>query len=1731
LVWSAPDRDGTKRLSTAYQDYLARKKLAGSALDDLVYSLVVKRSNFSWRSFAVVNSPDTHDTAAAVMISNPVRRTTNPNVAFIFTGQGSQYLGMGRRLISLPVFRGSLENCEEYLGDFGCKWSLLEKLSGVSTNPQIDSPGYSQPLVTCLQIALVDLFQSLGVVPSIVIGHSSGEIAAAYASGALSKSSAVKVAYYRGIMSAQLVSFVKDTAMMAVGISRENVEAYLSRLRTLEPIMEVSIGCVNSPQSITLTGDTQQLRTLEAWLNADGVFNRKLRVPIAYHSRFMEAFAVEYSLALNKLDSGRSSGFLPMISSVTKDIVPAAELVSAEYWVRNLTSTVEFEAAFAKLLAYASHKPRNQLGKRLGSQSLSITHILEVGPHTTLQGPIRDNLNLHVGTKPEYIASLVRKQDALVSIQKALGTLFCAGFTVDILAVNTLQDIPRLPPPDMPRYPFNHALTYWRESSLSRNFRFRQNARHELLGTRSLDWNAQIAQWRNIVRISELPWLEDHKIGTNVVFPAAGMIAIAIEAIRQLIGAAAPLCGFHIQHTSFMHAISFSRDQPQVETQLTLSRPSLAKDEQEWSQFRLFVLENRSYMECCSGWIRPVANAKDRDRVMAAWSWCCRDTPRDWIDKVNTACSGAEKDPYDMISGTEVRYGPAFQNLEGMHVGPRGEVKARINTETWKLGNRSLLPPSFAIHPTTLDGLAQPLLQALLAQRPDGLPTMVPIRVSQIWVACPASQLHSERIDVAAKCAFSGHRGGKADIIATAPDATFPLVFMQGLETSFISSNEKFDGVLDKTSRNLCTKLEWKPDVESLTSDQLLSYCTRERPKQLANTVQSHRLLLTTILCFVEDALAYVDQHPEVVPDGHLKAYVAWMQYQQQRLRLGRSLVTDDSVQHLLQSPDARERANREVEESGIDGLFFIQTGRKLLQMLRGELDPLEFMFGEGLADRYYEKMLANDHHAYPASEYIDLLCFKNPSMKILEVGAGTGGQTLRLIEAMSRDGVNKWKQYDYTDISPRFFSGAREKFRGHLDHMAFRVCDISRDPVAQGFEANSYDLVVASHVLHATEDLQQTLSNIHKLLKPNGKLLFFETTLPDAIPVGFSFGLLKGWWAPLEHEERAPHSPCVTTKHWNTLLKLSGFSGVDVDIPGQEEKYCRSSSILISTAESGPSEVTKTSAPILLVVDDRVQTQCVVAKTLQSLMSGSLADRCKTCTMAQLADQDSQNSPLLIFLLELDAILLGNISENDYALLQSALLRFKTILWTTRSDKQTGGEPAHHLVDGLARTLMSEDSARKFVTLSLDSFRQDAERVSKVISEAAQRVLDVQVEDVENHCIATPDGIEICRVAQDVYMDDQVAARVSPCQIQEIQLSTDTQICLRSTPGHLDTLGWQEIAQDRPGRHERLEMDEVVILVQAIGLTFADYLVAKGEITENGLAAECAGVVQEAGSTSGFKPGDQVCLLSNGAACSIVRAKASAVAHIPPQMSFVEAASIPSALWLSYQALFNSANMQEGDTVLTLQGTSCVAQMLIQLARSYGARVLVLTGSTAKSDFIRDKLAIPETDIFNTEDSTMLSKLYEATSGQGVDIIVGPLSETAYTTSDFLSSCLAPLGRIVDTSSHVSRQVDLALPPFAAWQSNVARSCVNMADLLRQRPSLVHKTFQSALKIFCAKSIRLPQPIHCFTANNVQDAFLHFEERNVIGKRVIELNATTTIIVKHIPNASTSVAISLTFI
>lgn len=374
-------------------------------------------------------------------------------------------------------------------------------------------------------MALVDLLLSWNIHPEAVVGHSSGEIAAAYSIGALTKDSALRVAHFRGecVARFQQTSNQEKGGMLAVGLSAEQLEPHIKACLPADKAYALEYGCFNSPISTTVTGLDEYIDALASRLQALRIFSRKLNVPVAYHSRQMLAVADSYRASLKGyLTSEAEITSKPrpvLFSSVTGLKASRDELSTAEYWVRNLVSPVKFSQALQCMHSSLCNSQENR--------AKPLTYLVEVGPHCSLERAIRDTLSK--GSDFVYDFTMHRSSSSVQTVKELAGRLAVHGHAVNVQAVNYHHGYKRQPKVllDLPKYVFNHSQSYWIESRLSKNVRTREDPRHELLGTRSADWNPLRPTWRIVLRETDLPWVSDHKVW---IHPPAQMLLLRLRA-------------------------------------------------------------------------------------------------------------------------------------------------------------------------------------------------------------------------------------------------------------------------------------------------------------------------------------------------------------------------------------------------------------------------------------------------------------------------------------------------------------------------------------------------------------------------------------------------------------------------------------------------------------------------------------------------------------------------------------------------------------------------------------------------------------------------------------------------------------------------------------------------------------------------------------------------------------------------------------------------------------------------------------------------------------------------------------------------------------------------------------------------------------------------------------------------------------------------------------------------
>lgn len=483
------------------------------SLADVAYTLSARRSRLPQRSFRIVDK-NTVDKGLAVERKPARAPLQTTNIGFIFTGQGAQWHAMGTGLFEYRVFEETilyLDHVLSLLPD-GPPWSLQDMLSGNCDQSLVHIASVSQAICTAVQIGLVDLLASWSVRPSGVAGHSSGEMAAAYASGRITAAEAILAAYYRG----QAVSRNNQIgAMLAVGLGVDQVAKY-----TEGRDEEIRVAAINSSGSVTLSGETTAVDEISASLTADNVFNRKLKTGgNAYHSHHMLPLGREYiKLLTTGLEHIKSLGVIndekhryqevPWISSVTPEKSTASLKDWAPYWRANLESPVLFSQA---------------VGKLFGMEDVPIQAALEIGPHPALKGSIEQILKAENKTAA-YASTLRRQEASQVSILELAGNLFTLNAPIDLVTVNAMdkagsRDLEHgCTNTDLPPYQYTYAGLNYHESRASKEYRYRSIVKHDLLGSKVIG-NAKLRpQWRNILRKKDVPWLNDHCLGPGVFF-------------------------------------------------------------------------------------------------------------------------------------------------------------------------------------------------------------------------------------------------------------------------------------------------------------------------------------------------------------------------------------------------------------------------------------------------------------------------------------------------------------------------------------------------------------------------------------------------------------------------------------------------------------------------------------------------------------------------------------------------------------------------------------------------------------------------------------------------------------------------------------------------------------------------------------------------------------------------------------------------------------------------------------------------------------------------------------------------------------------------------------------------------------------------------------------------------------------------------------------------------------
>lgn len=705
FVISGEDETAAKKSMDNLSVYLEQhpEVFQGALTRNLAYTLCERRSHLSWRfAMSAANSSDLN-----AALSNPdlvpVRAPKrDPKIAFVYTGQGAQWHAMGRELMdAYPVFAATMQAADGFLKDFGADYSLIEELSKDKESSRVGEAYLSQPACTAVQLALTDLVKYWGIEPSSVTGHSSGEIGAAYAAAAISLKDAMAIAYHRGQATIRLKAEQPSLrgSMLAVGAGPDEVRPMCEKLQHGVAV----VACENSPSSVTASGDETAIDELAAEIESRQLFNRKLKVDVAYHSAHMQVVSDGYHRAIQDVTSHKANN-VSFYSSLRGAKV-STDTLDATYWTENLTRPVRFSTSLQDLCTEETPDV-----------------IIEIGPHSALEGPIKQILKSigQKASKTSYLSVLSRGQDAVTTALNLAGKMFQNGHQqLNFARINREEgtDMPDLPAGvrelqerpvflhDLRPYPWSHQR-YWYESLQSKQHRVKPFPRHDLLGTIADFSNELAPTWRNVLRTDDLPWLRDHKMQSLTTFPFAGFVSMAVEAAAQR----AKMRG-RVHERIILREVQVSKPllmHDDAEYELSLSMSSYAEGtksySEDWDNFCISSWEeSKGWTEHCRG----LVTSRKGDDSNAVNSSHLSIAARK-LQEAHHACTQSVSPArfYAELDDMGANYGPCFQKLQEISFSDQRSVAVLgvANTAaTMPLEHET----AYLVHPSLLDTVLQ----------------------------------------------------------------------------------------------------------------------------------------------------------------------------------------------------------------------------------------------------------------------------------------------------------------------------------------------------------------------------------------------------------------------------------------------------------------------------------------------------------------------------------------------------------------------------------------------------------------------------------------------------------------------------------------------------------------------------------------------------------------------------------------------------------------------------------------------------------------------------------------------------------------------------------------------------------------------------------------------------------------------------------------------------------------
>ncbi len=1587
-------------------------------------------------------------------------------VALVFSGNGSQWTGMGRQLMAAePLFCEAVDEVDSLLRQYTDL--SIRQLFLSDEAPSYERTEIAQPALFALQVGLTRCLQAQGIRFSAVLGHSVGEIAAAWASGALSLAQAVRVIFER---SAAQGSTRGQGRMAAASLSVNDMDALIDELKL---VGQVEIAGINSPGAVTLAGALDALEAIGAALEPQGRFFRILDLDYAFHSSLMDPVRERVLERLSDLAPTATS--IPYISTVTGTELDGAEL-GAAYWWNNIRKPVQFGGAIETLI----HQ-----GVRI---------FIDVGPHPIMRGYIGDCLKAHDLTGG-VIPTLKRKSDDVRDVQAAVFSAWLGGAQIDLSR--------HFPQPGAvvrpPAYPWQRER-HWYESTPEGYDLVNRRLEHPLLGYRIKPGESV---WENALDTRLVPYLADHVVGGAAVMPAAGYAEMALAAGRSWFSnAEAQAERFEIDGLEIRAPLVFEQDH------LTTLRFALyPKDGSFTIESRMRLSEDPWTLHAVGRLAGAPAFDAKRQLDLAHL-------------KAHAAGRLSAQQHYSLASAVGLEYGPTFQGItdvwtSGLTALAKLALPESVATDL----------PRHVLHPGVLDACFQVLVGIFTANSGESQhAALIPVRLDRLRVygnCHNISHFSAEIIKQSPRSVLASFRLVDDDgrVLAEAEACRFRGVNFaheHGLPATY-HYRARLRGPVGTGS------LPLPQGVVTAARQRLESHA----PARSRHFGEVEPLLGMMISGFIYESLQGLVVFDELFAIDALMEQAGFAEPFRPALVRYLQILAEDGLA-TREGDGYRLLANEEWPAAqqlwlALQGdypaylpelLLAGRCGLHLTEVLRGErpasglLQPAKSSLQEHLADSAQSVIGVHQTVCETLAQLVAAWP-ENRRLRILHLGGGAGALARRLMAQLPQDRTD----YLFTDADEALLASAEVEL-GAYPCVDFACVDPNAGLDAQDSVATRrFDLVLAGNGLHQVDDLATTLTQLHQLLVDDGLLLLAERNQDRFSDL--TQGLLSGWWDTADATR--PISRLLPADHWADLLCEGGFDQIETLVEPAA-----------NSAEGGyvllAAKVRKTAAQVLPA---QVQRWLVLADDggLADSLAASLKASGQQVLLARrhrgygLENGEFRVDPLSVDSVEqlLDAIaatggcdqvvqLMGleNRDAEASELLALQDLRCGPVLTLIQAlERVSWTQPPHLALITAGAALCAGIEGEHFDVMPSQAPLWGLGRVlMNEHPELNTRLIDLASMDVRSLMPALADRLLTDDLEDEVLLTDSACyrLRLEPLSLSPSALHESAEVKLDFVePGPLKNLKWMPMARQAPGA------GQVAVRPIASGLNFRDVMYAMGllsdEAVENGfsgptLGMEFAGEVLEIGEgVTAFKAGDRVMGFASSCFSTRVLTQASAVALLPPGWTCAEAATVPTVFVTAWYALDYLARVQPGERVLIHGAAGGVGIAAIQIARYLGAEVFATAGSDEKRDFLR---LLGVDHILDSRSLAYADQIMQLTDGEGIDVVLNSLAGEAITRN---LAILRPFGRFMELGKRdFYENSKIGLRPF---RNNITYFGIDADQLMVERPELSARLFREVMERFVDGTLRT-LPHRVFPAARASDAFRYMQQSKQIGKVVI---------------------------